>query len=84
MGWSSQKVDELLLPVLKRLHVAATGTNKGQQKITQFCSRPLPRPFQEQGAPRKGIKSRRVRNAVTRIKNRGVSMQALSLVVKGQ
>ena len=68
MGWSVEKVDELLLPMMKRMNTKL----RAQPQITQFFPN-LPKIHQ-----RKAIESRRVRNAVTRIRNQGgVSVCAL-------
>lgn len=59
MGWSQEKVDEILLPVLKRMNARESQT---QKKITQFMSS-LPSPSKQ----KRTIKSKRIRNVVARL-----------------
>jgi len=58
MGWEQAKVDALLLPLLKRL-------NSEQRSLTDFWKKV---PAQKE-APARGIKSKRIRNVVARLKN---------------
>lgn len=62
IGWSVDKVNQLLLPVLKRINSKGTA----QPKITQFFTKEGPKIH-----PSKAIQSRRLRNAVARIQSQG-------------
>ena len=68
MGWSQEKVDEMLLPVLKRINARES---QRQQKITQFLlSLPSSSSSPSLASPtkqRRAIKSRRIRNVVARL-----------------
>lgn len=74
IGWKEDKVNELLLPVLKKLN---TATSTGQAKLTDFfssgagvssASGTLPTSQPLQGRGRATIRSKRLRCAITRIK----------------
>ena len=68
MGWSQEKVDEILLPVLKRMNARES---QRQRKITQFLpSLPSSSSSPSLASPtkqRRSIKSRRIRNVVARL-----------------
>lgn len=83
MGWNQEKVDEILLPVLKRMNARES---QRQQKITQFLpslpstsssSLSLTSPGTKQ---RRSIKSRRIRNVVARL-TAGTIMNVCSVYV---
>ena len=62
MGWTQEKVDEILLPVLKRVNARESQT---QKKITEFL--PTIGPTSPPNRQKRVIKSRRIRNVVARL-----------------
>ena len=65
MGWSQDKVDELLLPVIKRMNARDSQT---QKKITQFMPAiTTTSPSSSSSGRKRVIKSKRIRNVVARL-----------------
>lgn len=70
MGWRQEKVDEILLPVLKRMNARES---QRQPKITQFLpslpssSSSSPPSLASLTKQRRSIKSKRIRNVVARL-----------------
>ena len=64
MGWSQERVDDLLLPVLKRMNARESQT---QKKITEFLPAIGPTSPPASVKQRRAIKSRRIRNVVARL-----------------
>ena len=62
IGWKEEKVNEVLLPVLKKMNAK----DSTQTKVTQFFTKSTaPQSTATRG---KAIKSRRIRNAIARIR----------------
>ena len=69
MRWNQDKVDDILLPVLKRMNMRESQT---QKKITQFLA-PAPILTSLPTKQKRAIKSKRIRNVVARLTT-GTSM----------